>query len=110
MGSVMGIVCEELYGECQPFMVVEDVVVDRDHRRQGVGRALMMDLERRATERGCSYIIFVTEEDRTGAPASPQADLPQYLRGELREVCRRPSRGKARLAASLGGHAQLGYT
>ena len=48
VGSVMGIVCEELYGQCQPFMVVEDVVVDRDHRRQGVGRALMEELERRA--------------------------------------------------------------
>jgi GNAT superfamily N-acetyltransferase len=67
VGSVMGIVCEELYGQCQPFIVVEDVVVDRDHRRQGVGRALIRELEQRAVERGCSYIILVTEEERVGA-------------------------------------------
>jgi len=26
-GSIMGIVCEELYGECEPFLVMEDFVV-----------------------------------------------------------------------------------
>ena len=67
VGSVMGIVCEELYGDCQPFMVVEDVVVDEENRRQGVGSRLMVELERLAANRGCSYIIFVTEQDRTAA-------------------------------------------
>ena len=67
IGSVMGIVCEELYGTCQPFLVVEDVIVDRQQRRQGIGARLMRELERRAAERGCSYIIFVTEGERTDA-------------------------------------------
>jgi GNAT superfamily N-acetyltransferase len=67
IGSVMGIVCDELYGECNPFMVVEDVVVDKDHRRQGVGSQLMAKLEQRALERDCSYIIFVTEQNRAAA-------------------------------------------
>jgi ribosomal protein S18 acetylase RimI-like enzyme len=67
VGSVMGIVCEELYGQCQPFMVVEDVVVDEGHQRQGIGSQLMRELEQRAKERGCGYIIFVTEQDRTTA-------------------------------------------
>lgn len=66
-GSVMGIVCEELYGECRPFMVVEDVIVDQNHRRQGIGSLLMRELERLATTRDCAYIIFVTEQDRTTA-------------------------------------------
>jgi GNAT superfamily N-acetyltransferase len=66
-GSVMGIVCEELYGECKPFMVVEDVIVDQNHRRQGVGSLLMRELERLAISRDCAYIIFVTEQDRTTA-------------------------------------------
>jgi GNAT superfamily N-acetyltransferase len=66
-GSVMGIVCEELYGECKPFMVVEDVIVDQNHRRQGVGSLLMRELERLAITRDCAYIIFVTEQDRTTA-------------------------------------------
>lgn len=66
-GSVMGIVCEELYGECRPFMVVEDFIVDTDHRRKGVGSQLMHELERRAVDHDCAYIIFVTEQDRTTA-------------------------------------------
>jgi GNAT superfamily N-acetyltransferase len=66
-GSVMGIVCDELYGECRPFMVIEDVIVDEDHRRLGVGSALMRGLERLAAESGCAYIIFVTENERTDA-------------------------------------------
>jgi len=65
----MGIVCEELYGECRPFMVVEDVIVDQNHRRQGIGSLLMRELERRAIVRDCAYIIFVTEQDRTTAHA-----------------------------------------
>lgn len=67
IGSVMGIVCEELYGQCKPFMVVEDVIVDKAQRRKGVGSQLMRELERRAMDHGCAYIIFVTEQNRTGA-------------------------------------------
>jgi ribosomal protein S18 acetylase RimI-like enzyme len=67
VGSVMGIVCEELYGECAPFMVVEDVIVDRQHRREGIGSALMRALELRAEQRGCAYLLFVTERERQEA-------------------------------------------
>lgn len=66
-GSVMGIVCEELYGDCRPFFVIEDVIIDKSHRRCGVGTALMRELERLAVEQGCKYVIFVTESDRTDA-------------------------------------------
>ncbi len=66
-GSVMGIVCEELYGDCRPFMVIEDVIVDRDHRRKGVGSALMREMEKCAVANQCKYIIFVTESDRVEA-------------------------------------------
>ena len=52
IGSVMGIICEELYGDCRPFMVIEDVIVDREQRRRGIGTALMRELERRAVDRG----------------------------------------------------------
>lgn len=66
-GSVMGIICEELYGECKPFLVIEDVIVDRQHRRAGIGSALMRELERCAADSGCSYVIFVTETERVAA-------------------------------------------
>jgi GNAT superfamily N-acetyltransferase len=67
VGSAMGIICEELYGDCRPFMVVEDVVVDRDHRRRGIGARLMRALEEQAKDQGCGTIILVTEADRTDA-------------------------------------------
>lgn len=67
VGSAMGIICEELYGDCKPFMVVEDVIVDKHQRRLGIASSLMRELERCAAENNCSYIIFVTESERTEA-------------------------------------------
>ncbi len=67
VGSVMGVICEELYGECKPFLVVEDLIVDGAHRGQGIGGSLMRELERLASESGCSYVILVTESDRKDA-------------------------------------------
>ncbi len=67
VGSVMGIICEELYGDCKPFMVVEDVIVDKHQRRLGIASSLMRELERYAAENNCSYIIFVTESERIEA-------------------------------------------
>ncbi|HPR79490.1 MAG TPA: GNAT family N-acetyltransferase, partial [Candidatus Limiplasma sp.] len=54
LGSVMGVVCEELYGDCRPFLVAENMIVDRDCRRGGVGRALLAELENHARQRGCT--------------------------------------------------------
>lgn len=65
MGSVFGIICEELYGECKPFLVLEDLVVDGRYRRKGVGRALMTEMEKIAVEHGCYQMLFITENDRT---------------------------------------------
>ena len=66
-GSLMGIICEELYGECRPFMVLENVIVDREFRQQGIGSALMREIEAYANSRNCNYIIFVSESERTDA-------------------------------------------
>ena len=66
-GSLMGIICEELYGECRPFLVIEDVIVDRAFRHKGIGSALMRKIETCAISRNCNYIIFVTESERTEA-------------------------------------------
>lgn len=67
IGSAMGIFCEELYGGHGSFMVVEDVIVDNKMRRSGIGTVLMHALEKAAIDRGCGYILFVTEVDRTVA-------------------------------------------
>lgn len=69
IGSVMGVVCRELYGDCRPFMVVENMIVDQTHRRSGVGRQLLRELENAAKERNCTQLILVTEKDREDACA-----------------------------------------
>lgn len=67
VGSAMGILCDEMYGRCLPFMVVEDVVVDREYRRRGIGALLMAELEQTAVSRGCTAMLLITEQDRPGA-------------------------------------------
>ena len=67
VGSVLGVICKELFGTCQPFMVIEDVVVLPDYRRQGIARQLMIRIEELARENLCSMILFVSSEHRTGA-------------------------------------------
>lgn len=64
VGFAMGIICEELYGDCKPFMVIEDLIVDKNQRRSGLGSALMQELEKCAISHDCCQIIFITEADR----------------------------------------------
>lgn len=67
LGSVMGVICEELYGDCQPFLVIENMIIDKSNRKMGVGKALLLELEKQAKGRGCSQMILVTEADRLDA-------------------------------------------
>jgi Sortase and related acyltransferases len=69
VGTVMGIVCDELYGECRPFLLIENLIVDQKHRRKGVARRLLTELENRARDCGCWQMILVTEADREDACA-----------------------------------------
>jgi ribosomal protein S18 acetylase RimI-like enzyme len=48
-------------------MVVEDVIVDQVHRRRGIGSQLMRRIEQVAIDNKCSYIMLVTDAERTGA-------------------------------------------
>lgn len=69
VGSLLGVACQMLYGRCRSFMVVEDVVVDADYRRKGIGKALMDSIEHRARDLDCSYIMLMTDADRAGSCA-----------------------------------------
>ena len=66
VGSVMGVVCEELYGDGRPFLVVENLIVDKGQRRKGAGR-MLRELEKAAEARDCAQMILVTEEERADA-------------------------------------------
>lgn len=67
VGSVMGVVCRELYGDCRPFLVVENMIVDKEYRKQSIGSKLLAQLEILAKERDCTQMILVTEKDRLDA-------------------------------------------
>ena len=67
IGSVMGIICGDLYGDCKPFMVLENMIVDQKLRNKGVGKALISELEKIAINKNCSQIILVTETNRIDA-------------------------------------------
>ncbi|OKP85158.1 GNAT family N-acetyltransferase [Paenibacillus sp. P32E] len=67
LGSMMGIVCQDLVGDCRPFMVIENVVVSSRARRQGLGKKLISALESIAHEKDCYYIMFVSGEKRKEA-------------------------------------------
>ncbi|NJK85525.1 MAG: GNAT family N-acetyltransferase [Bacteroidales bacterium] len=67
VGSVMGVICHELFGQCNPFMVIEDVAVLETHRRLGIAKSLMIRMEEHARQAGCCMIEFVSSEHRKGA-------------------------------------------
>lgn len=67
VGSVMGIVCKELYGDCKPFLIVENMVIDKSFRNNGIGSKMLNQLEKLAQECSCTQMILVTENDRIDA-------------------------------------------
>lgn len=67
VGTIMGVVCGELYGTCRPFLVMENLVTDKNYRNNGVGRSLLREFERVGSQRNCSQIIFITERNREEA-------------------------------------------
>lgn len=67
LGSVYGVVCYDLTGECNPFMVVENVIVKDGMQNQGIGKLLMNSLEDFAKSKNCSYIFLVSASHRKQA-------------------------------------------
>ncbi len=62
-----GVAFYELFGDCQPFMVVENVVVLKEFRKQGINKQKMSRMEGRTKELNCSMIFFVSSAHRKGA-------------------------------------------
>ena len=68
-GSALGCVCRQLSHDSSPFMVMENFIVTEKHRRKGLGRLLMAELERIAVENGCRNIQFCSNSRRKVAHA-----------------------------------------
>jgi ribosomal protein S18 acetylase RimI-like enzyme len=67
VGTATGVVCHGLYGGFDSYLVIEDVVVDPGHRRQGVASALLGELEGIGRDAGCKQVILITEREREDA-------------------------------------------
>jgi GNAT superfamily N-acetyltransferase len=60
VGSALAVICLDILAGCQPWAMVENVIVTDRVRGQGVGRLLLNELEQFARQRGCSYIQLTT--------------------------------------------------
>jgi GNAT superfamily N-acetyltransferase len=67
IGSLLGIICRDISGECRPFMVLENMIVTANCRRGGIGRQLIQEAEVIARKRDCHYIILVSKAQRKDA-------------------------------------------
>lgn len=66
-GSLLGIVCMSLAEKYEAFLVIEDVIVDEEYRRAGIGRALFEKMHEIALEYKCAYSILVSSGFRKEA-------------------------------------------
>ncbi|MDS0526909.1 GNAT family N-acetyltransferase [Clostridium sp. SHJSY1] len=64
VGSILGIICQDIIGGCRPFMVIENVIVKSNFRNLGVGKILIQYLENYALKRNCSYTMLVSSSYR----------------------------------------------
>lgn len=69
LGSLIGVVFEDICGDCRPILLVENVVVEESARRLGVGRAMFSVIEDWGREKDCHYCILVSGLQRQGAHA-----------------------------------------
>lgn len=67
VGSVMGIRCYDLTGQCRPFMVLENMIVSKSHHRKGIGQILVEAIEKIAIESDCRSVVLLSSAWRTEA-------------------------------------------
>ena len=65
IGTIVLLIVPNLSHRASPWALVENMVVDEGHRRQGVGKLLMDYAIARAKEAGC-YRIVLTSDKRRG--------------------------------------------
>ncbi len=66
-GSVLSILCTDIFGACRPFLVIENLIVRSDCRGTGIGHLLMEHAEKRARRHGCGYTMLVSDARRERA-------------------------------------------
>lgn len=67
VGSLLGVVFEDICGDCRPILLVENVAVLERYQGRGVGRMMFEEIERWGREKDCHYEMLVSGMSRTGA-------------------------------------------
>ncbi|MFL1378958.1 MULTISPECIES: GNAT family N-acetyltransferase [unclassified Nocardiopsis] len=67
IGTLDLLVVANLTHDAQPWAVADNLVVDPNLRRRGIGRALMEDALDRASRAGCYKVELLSHESRHGA-------------------------------------------
>lgn len=66
-GSLLGVVFEDICGDCRPILLVENVAVLEKYQGCGIGRRMFDEIERWGREMDCHYEMLVSGMNRTGA-------------------------------------------
>jgi GNAT superfamily N-acetyltransferase len=66
IGTSMLTIVPNLSHDGKPWIIVENVVVDKDFRRTGAGKLLMDYIKDKAEEAGCCKIQLMSDKRRTG--------------------------------------------
>lgn len=66
-GSLLGVVFEDICGDCRPILLVENVAVLPEYQHKGVGKAMFEEIEAWGRQNNCHYEILVSGLQRTGA-------------------------------------------
>lgn len=56
VGFIFGKVSKNVWWNFQPVAFINDFIVDRDYRRQGIGKMLLLEFEKIAKKQDASYI------------------------------------------------------
>lgn len=67
VGSLLGIVCRDLGGDCSPYILVDNVIVKSGSRGMGIGKALMSFIEEYGRMRNCYFTMLVSAFRRKDA-------------------------------------------
>jgi ribosomal protein S18 acetylase RimI-like enzyme len=91
VGTITGIICHHLYGDCSPFIVIENFIVGRFHRRKGIGKELLNKIEFMAERKKCCQIQLITDSSRRGSQKFYEAmGFPRGIhKGYKKEIIRK---------------------
>lgn len=67
VGSLLGVIFEDICGDCRPILLVENVAVLDEYQGHGIGRLMFEEIESWGRKGDCHYEMLVSGMNRVGA-------------------------------------------